>query len=58
MTIKYTVDCLGYIPRLWEIWRTRRYGVLRCIGLDRGIGHTTITAEVLPSAWKMKGEAK
>ena len=55
MTIKFTVDCLGFVPRLWKIWRCR-YGVLRCIGLDKGVGRTTITAEVRPNAWKTKGE--
>lgn len=56
-TAKYTVDALGFIPRLWQIWRDDAFGMCRCIGVERlPRGGATVSVEFLPSAWKVKGK--
>lgn len=57
-TITYTVDSLGFVPRLWQIWEDPIRGKLRCLQVqkDEG-GRATITAETLPKKWKIKGAA-
>ena len=53
--VKYTTDSLGFIPRLWQIWRDERRGTLRCIRVDKlDHGRANITAEVLPRGWRCK----
>ena len=53
--VTYTVDPLGFIPRLWQIWRDEKRGTLRCIRVDRlGDSRANITAEVLPRNWRVK----
>ena len=53
--VKYTVDALGFVPRLWEIWTDPVYGTVRCIEVEKlGKGRAFITAEVLPKGWKVR----
>lgn len=55
MIHKYTVDALGFVPRLWQIWRDPALGPVRCVaveGLGRRGGYC-VTVELLPKAWKI-----
>ena len=53
--VQYTTDSLGFIPRLWQIWRDEKRGTLRCIRVEKlPHGRATITAEVLPKNWRCK----
>ena len=53
--VKYTTDSLGFVPRLWQIWRDENRGTLRCIRVDRlGDGRANVTAEVLPRNWRCR----
>lgn len=52
--VKYTTDPLGFVPRLWQIWRDEKRGTLRCIRVERTDKRATITAEVLPRNWRCK----
>lgn len=56
--VKYTVDSLGFVPRLWQVWEDPTRGPMRCIGVEN-IGSAdrprySITAEFLPRGWKVK----
>lgn len=54
-TITYTVDSLGFVPRLWQIWEDPVRGKLRCLRVESDkSGRATITAETLPQNWKIK----
>ena len=37
MIHKYTVDALGFVPRLWQIWRDPALGPVRCVAIE-GLG--------------------
>lgn len=51
---KYTVDGLGFVPRLWQIWRDDVLGPVRCIAREKlPRGSYSITVELLPSAWRV-----
>ena len=56
MIHKYTVDALGFVPRLWQIWRDPALGPVRCVAIEgsgrRGGGYC-VTVELLPKAWKI-----
>ena len=52
--VQYTTDSLGFIPRLWQIWRDEKRGTLRCIRVERMGNGATITAEVLPRNWRCR----
>lgn len=52
---KYTVDSLGFVPHLWQIWEDPVRGLLRCIRVNRlPSGRANITAELLPKNWRVK----
>lgn len=52
---KYTVDALGFVPRLWQIWRDPVLGAVRCIGLvkDDNAMRYFVTVEILPHGWNI-----
>ena len=53
--VKYTTDALGFVPRLWQIWRDEKRGVLRCIAVEKcGRNRYSVTAEVLPRGWRVE----
>ena len=55
MIHKYTVDALGFVPRLRQIWRDPALGPVRC-GAIEGSGRRggyCVTVELLPKAWKI-----
>ena len=53
--VQYTTDSLGFVPRLWQIWRDEKRGTLRCIRVEKlPKVRATITAEVLPRNWRCK----
>ena len=37
MIHKYTVDALGFVPHLWQIWRDPALGPVRCVAVE-GLG--------------------
>lgn len=52
--VKYTTDDLGFVPRLWQIWRDETLGALRCIAVEKcGNNRYSVTAEVLPRGWRV-----
>lgn len=53
--VQYTTDSLGFVPRLWQIWRDENRGTLRCIRVEKlPKERVNITAEVLPKNWRCK----
>lgn len=53
--VQYTTDSLGFVPRLWQIWKDENRGALRCIRVEKLLKErVNITAEVLPKNWRVK----
>ena len=52
---QYTVDALGFVPRLWQIWRDPVLGAVRCIGIvkDFSAMRYFVTVEILPYGWNI-----
>lgn len=55
MIHKYTVDALGFVPHLWQIWRDPALGPVRCVAVEGSgrRGGYCVTVELLPKAWKI-----